>query len=64
MLKKRRPPQFISFFENKYRYEHVMIINLYIASHITYDRHVYECIILGFYACLKEAYGFPLLSLN
>ena len=50
---KKRPPQFISFFENKYTHEHVMIINLYIANHI-----LYECILWGFYACLKEAWDF------
>ena len=47
------------FVENKYR--HVMIINLYIVSHamscILYDRHLYECILWGFCACLKEAWG-------
>ena len=32
MLIKRRPPQFTGFVENKYRREHVMIINLYIVS--------------------------------
>ena len=41
--------------ENKYRHEHVMIINLYIVSNILYDRHLYECILSGFCACLKEA---------
>ena len=40
MLIKRRPAQFTSFVENKYRHEHVMIINLYIVSHILYDRHL------------------------
>ena len=35
-----------------------MIINLYIVGHILYDRHLYECILWGFYgACLKEAWS-------
>ena len=65
MLIKRRPPQLTGFFENKYRHEHVMIINLYIVSHNLYDRHLYECILRGFYACLKEACYFtpPLVEL-
>ena len=33
------------FVENKYRHEHVMIINLYIVSHILYDRQLYICIL-------------------
>ena len=41
MLIKRRPSQFTGFVENKYKLEHVMIINLYIVSHILYDRHLY-----------------------
>ena len=57
MLIKRRPPQLTGFVENKYRHEHVMITNLYILSHILYDRHLYECILLAFCACLKEAWG-------
>ena len=57
MLIKRRPPKFTIFVENKYRHEHVMIINLYIVSHILYDRYLYECILRGFCACLKEAWG-------
>ena len=57
MLIKGRPPQFTDFVENKYRHEHVMIINLYTVSHILYDRHLYECILWGFCACLKEAWG-------
>ena len=38
-----------------------MIINLY----ILYDRHLYECNLCGFYACLKEAWVFtpPLVGL-
>ena len=35
-----------------------MIINLYIVSHILYDCHLDECILWGFYACLKEAWTF------
>ena len=34
-----------------------MIINLYIESHIWYYYHLYECILQGFCACLKEAWG-------
>ena len=34
-----------------------MIINLYIVSHVLYDRHLYKCILWGFYTCLKEAWG-------
>ena len=30
----KRPPQFTSFVENKFRHEHVMIMNLYIVSRI------------------------------
>ena len=57
MLIKRRPAQFADFFENKYRHKHAMIINLYIVSHILYDRHLYEYILWGFCACLKEVMG-------
>ena len=57
MLIKRRPSQFTGFVENKYRHEHIMIINLYILSQILYDRNLYECILWGFCACLKEAWG-------
>ena len=45
MLIKRRPSEFTDFVENKYRHEHVMIVNLHIVSHILYDRHLYECIL-------------------
>ena len=34
-----------------------MITNLYIISHILYDRHLYECILCAFCACLKEGWG-------
>ena len=37
---KKKATQFTSFVENKYRHEHVMIINLYIVSHILYDCHL------------------------
>ena len=33
------------FVENKYRHVHVMILNLYIVSHILNDRHLYESIL-------------------
>ena len=48
---KMRPSQFTGFVENKYRHDHVMIINLYILSPIFYDRHLW-----AFCACLKEAW--------
>ena len=65
MLIKRRPPQFTSFVENKYRHEHVMIINLYIVSNILYDRHPYECILWGFLCMLKRSqWLYPVPSWN
>ena len=57
VLIKRRPSQFSCFVENKYRHEHVMIINLYVISHILYDCHLYECILWGLCTCLREAFG-------
>ena len=57
MLIKRRPSPFTDCVENKNRHEYVMIINLYIVSHILHDRHLYKCILWGFCACLKEARG-------
>ena len=57
MLIKRRPPQFTGSAESKYRHENVIIMNFYVASHILYDRHLYECILWGFCTYLKEAWG-------
>ena len=66
MLKKEGHPNSPEFFfiKNEYRHEHVMII-LYIVSHILYDRHLYECILWGFCACLNKAWDFipPLIEL-
>ena len=49
----------------KYRHEYVMIINLYILSHILYDRHLYECILWDYCAYLKEVWDFtqPIVEL-
>ena len=42
---KKKATQFTGFFENKYRHEHVKIINSYSVSHIVYYRHIYQFIL-------------------
>ena len=42
---KKKATPIHGLFENKYRYEHIMITNVYIVSHILDDHHLYERIL-------------------